>query len=324
MGHLRILPTLLAALLILAPNPQPARSFQPFEPLPPLLPGEVRFAVAADMRSFTTAPADFPGAASALAGLGPTQFMITPGDMEPPAQMRAALDAALGSSYPWYPVIGNHELPGLGQESTLGANLAWLRAWPAAYGASLKRQGPAPCPETTYSFDIPPVHFAAINEYCDVGGDAVLYGDVPDLIYNWLAQDLAESTQPYKFVIGHEPAFPQPDADLGGAGRHVGDSLDQYPTHRDRFWALLVQHKVIAYLTGHTHLYSAIKKDGVWQIDAGHARGAGDLSAPSTFLVITVSEKSATMRVYRGIPAYPLKHVLVLNGRSTFLPIITR
>lgn len=285
---------------------------------------ELRFAVTADMRYFTNQPDYFPGALAALNQLPPTQLMITPGDMDPPAGLRAVLDNTMVSNYRWYPAVGNHELPGLGSEASSGANLDWLRAWPSTYNYQLARTGPAGCPETTYSFDIAPVHFVVLNEYCDAASDTATDGDVPDALYDWLAADLAAAAQPYIFVIGHEPAFPQPDADLGGAARHLGDCLDKYPAHRDRFWALLAHYNVTAYLTGHTHTYNAIQKDGVWQIDAGHARGTGDTSFPSTFLVISVNSEAIVLRVYRGVPDYPLAHTVVLDGKHLYLPTIRR
>jgi hypothetical protein len=246
--------------------------------------------------------------------------------MDPPQAVRAALDSIMGTSYRWYPVIGNHELPGEGSETAPGANLAWLRAWPTAYGYPRTRSGPAPCPETTYSFDIGQVHFVALNVYCDTAGDSATVGDIPDLLYNWLAQDLAATRQPYIIVLGHEPAYPQPDAMVGGSARHLGDSLDAYPTNRDRFWELLEQYRVTAYLTGHTHGYSVFQRDGVWQVDAGHARGLGDVSTPSTFLVFTVGPTSVTMRTYRADyleeganAAYRLVYSLVLEGHEVNL-----
>lgn len=324
MLKVRMLSVIVMVVLLVGRSSPAASDLSPLDALPALQPGEVRFAVTSDMRYFTSAAGDFPAAAQAIAQLGGIQFMITPGDMDPPDAVRKALDDALGKDFAWYPVIGNHELPGQGQEAAPGANLAWLRGWQTVYGYPLVRSGPTPCPETTYSFDIPPLHFAAINEYCSAEGDAVTDGDISDVIYNWLAQDLALTSQPHKIVIGHEPAFPQPDADLGGAARHLGDSLDQYPANRDRFWALLTQHGVTAYLTGHTHLFSAIRRDGVWQIDAGHARGAGDLSAPSTFLVVSATTQAITMKVYRGISSYQLRHQVVLEGWEFFLPQIVR
>ena len=44
-----------------------------------------------------------------------------------------------------------------------------------------------------------------------------------------------------------------------------------------------------AYLCGHTHDFSVIIVDGVWQIDSGHARGTADTGARSTFVKINVS-----------------------------------
>jgi PKD repeat protein len=81
--------------------------------------------------------------------------------------------------------------------------------------------------------------------------------------------------------------------------RHLGDSLDQYPANRDRFWSLLQNEGVLAYFCGHTHNYSAVNVDGVWQVDAGHARGAGDTGAPSTFVVVHVDGGTVTFDAYR-------------------------
>ena len=160
--------------------------------------------------------------------------------------------------------------------------------------------GPSGCPETTYSFDYENAHFVVLNEYCDTGGDTVTSGDVPDHLYNWLVDDLQATTQEYIFVFGHEPAFPQPDADNGRL-RHSTDSLNQYPTNRTRFWNLLSDEGVVAYFCGHTHNYSAYYYDGVWQLDAGHARGEGDTGAASTFLMVHVDEDTVTFDVYRDV-----------------------
>jgi energy-coupling factor transporter ATP-binding protein EcfA2 len=82
---------------------------------------------------------------------------------------------------------------------------------------------------------------------------------------DWIEQDLASSQKPIKFVIGHEPAFPQ--------YRHVGDSLDIDPQMRDDFWQILSDNNVTAYLCGHTHYIYSDLVDGVYQLDAGEARG---------------------------------------------------
>ena len=155
-------------------------------------------------------------------------------------------------------------------------------------------------PENYLLFRPPARHFVALDVYCNEAGgyppgtDA----DINDYLYNWLVADLQANTQPYIFVFGHEPAYVFPDTDNGRL-RHEFTSLNQYPAHRDRFWSLLQAEGVTAYLCGHTHNFSAVNIGGVWQIDAGHARGLGDTGAPSTFVQVQILPGSVR---YRGIP----------------------
>ena len=228
--------------------------------------------------------------------------MIVPGDLDPTVNTEWTIENRLDPSYLWYPAVGNHELPGQGSEAYTGANMDWL----CSYDYGTVNPGPSGCPETTYSFDYANAHFTVLNEYCNTSGDTATDGNIPDHLYNWLVADLAATSQPFVFVIGHEPAYPQPDEDTGRL-RHVGDSLDQYPANRDRFWDLLVAEQITAYICGHTHNYSAVRidengvigGDGVWQIDAAHARGVGDTGAPSTFVRITVGSSQVTYQTYR-------------------------
>jgi hypothetical protein len=230
----------------------------------------------------------------AIAAVGGGAFMISPGDIDPPGNVLWTIRQTMGVTYTWYPVIGNHELPGEGHESEYGANLAWLNGYD--YGEV--NVGPRGCPTTTYSFDHDNAHFVVLNEYCDSSGDDVTSGDVPDHVYEWLVSDLENTDKAYVFVFGHEPAYPQPDADNGRL-RHVGDSLDQYPERRDRFWGLLREKGVVVYICGHTHNYSTVRMEGVWQLDVGHARGIADPRAQSTFAVIEVGERFVGYEVYR-------------------------
>jgi hypothetical protein len=257
------------------------------------------FAITADMRVFS-GPGQydtsqyFRGACESLAAQGGGDFMVSPGDIDPPSDVSWTIKSTLGESYTWYPGVGNHELPGAGYESSHGATMDWLRSY--AYGTV--NPGPSGCPETTYSFDHGNAHFVMLNEYCDASGDTATSGDVPDHVYDWLAEDLEGTDRTHVFVFGHEPAYPQPDADNGRI-RHVGDSLDQYPANRDRFWSLLGQHGVDAYVCGHTHNHSLVNLDGVWQLDAGHARGLGDTGARSTFVLVRVEGDYVTYEAYR-------------------------
>ena len=260
------------------------------------------FAVTADMRFFSGSNPDydnsnyFRGALEALQNIGGSAFMLSPGDIDPPGDVKWTIDQVLGAIYTWYPVVGNHELPGAGSEPSYGANMDWLRA----YDYGTVNSGPSGCPETTYSFDFENAHFVVLNEYCDTGGDDVTDGDISNHLYDWLDADLSATTKEHIFVFGHEPAFPRPDADNGRIC-HEGDSLDAHPTHRDWFWQLLKDKRVVAYCCGHTHNYSTYFFDGVWQVDAGHARGEGDTGSASTILMIHVDGNTVTFDAYRDI-----------------------
>jgi hypothetical protein len=262
----------------------------------------------------------FRGAVEAIDQTGGGAFMLGPGDIDPPAGVRWTLDQYIDETYVWYPVVGNHE-------AETAEDMTWLRAYD--YGSV--NPGPAGCPETTYSFDYSNAHFAVLNEYCDAAGDTITAGDVPDHLYDWLAADLTATDQELLFVVGHEPAYPQPDADNGRL-RHEDDSLNQFEANRDRFWALLQREGVVAYICGHTHNSSAVEIDGVWQLDAGHARGAGDTGAPSTLVMIHVNGSEVTFDVYRdehdGVYDYDdITHSGVLASREAhhiFLPAVIR
>ena len=316
----------LAALVLLGDR-EPTAAQSPFT-----------FAVVSDMRNYSgpgtyDTSQYFKGAVEAIGAMGPGAFLLGPGDIDPTIDVYWTITSTLGSDYLWYPIVGNHELPGGGNEATYGANMDWLRTYD--YDANgvgvppdIVNAGPSGCPETTYSFDYENTHLVVLNEYCDVGGDAVTDGDVPDHLYDWLAADLVAMDQKQILVLGHEPAYPQPDADNGRV-RHVGDSLDQYAVHRDRFWNLLKREGVVAYICGHTHNYSAVLIDGVWQLDAGHARGVGDTGAPSTFVMIHVDDGKVMYDTYRdvhdGVYDYAdIRHSGVLVPHPIFLPLIGR
>lgn len=111
---------------------------------------------------------------------------------------------------------------------------------------------------------------------------------------NWLEQNLQANSKPIVFIFGHEPPFPQ--------SRHIGDSLDQHPANRDRFYQLLETHDVTAMFNGHTHYYSKRKGNGsgvgdVWQFDAGSAAlNHGDGFA---FIDVIVDTGKITVNAYR-------------------------
>ena len=260
----------------------------------------VKFSATSDCRAQTRWPALL-GQIAAVAG-GPGEFMVSAGDIDRCANTRSDLDAAYGAGFTWYPVIGNHERPGSGAESYYGENMDYLRGY--SYGAV--NPGPAGCSETTYSFDAGPVHIVCINEYWDglnnPGSDRARDGDVVPALRAWIANDLANTSKPWKIIVGHEPAYPQADQDWGDS-RHVGDSLDKYVANRDAFWAVLEQNDVTAYICGHTHRYSRYQPPGssVWQFDAGEAGKASDHWRYDTFIMVNADENQIQFDVYRSL-----------------------
>jgi len=88
---------------------------------------------------------------------------------------------------------------------------------------------------------------------------------------------------------------------------------------------LLHERGVTAYLTGHTHTFSAVSIQGVWQIDAGHARGFGDLRAASTFLRVKIYPEWVMLETYRAnaLQEYSRRQSILLTGPpQAYLPFI--
>ncbi len=266
------------------------------------------FSSAADMREFTGSnPAYFRGACEKIKSIGAGEFMISPGDIDPPDAVYNTIKAYTGSSYTWYPVTGNHEAE---TASDMNFIINHFNSLPG-----IVRSGPPGSEKTTYSFESGNVHIAMLNEYYDGTSDRAGDGDVADALYSWLEADLSANKKPVVFVVGHEPAYPQPDADNGRL-RHEYDSLNSHPASRDRFWNLLSAKNVTAYICGHTHDFSAVKINNVWQIDVGHARGSADTGAMSTFIMFYMMNDGAVHAyVYRAEPrsSYYLRHRIRLR-----------
>ncbi len=232
------------------------------------------FIVAADMRNFAADgewSENFSGACEAIKKVGGGAFMISPGDLDvdPPSAVRDMIDQILGEDYPWYPVLGNHD-----PESP--SSMRYLRAYSLTVPNVVNR-GPKGCEATTYSFDLGDSHFVVLNQYYDGVNDWGIEGDVVPELLEWLDADLAATTKKHRFVFGHEPLVPMPDMGNGRI-RHQGDSLDENWESAFAFFQVMKKHDVDAYVCGHTHNTSYTKINGLWQIDAGHARGLEEAS----------------------------------------------
>lgn len=249
------------------------------------------FVVAGDMRGFagpgTNGKKYFDGVCEAIRGLGGGAFMISPGDCDPPWGVRATMDRCLGSNYLWYVAPGNHDVD-------LATNLAWLRQQASKGIRGLVHRGPPGAEETMYSFDYENSHFLILNEYMEKKE-----GDVSEKMLQWMREDLSVNGLPLTWVVGHKPIRSLPDMDMGRM-RHGDGSISADTNAMSRFTALLREYGVRAYLCGHTHDASVQKVDGIWQLDSGHSRGAGDTGAPSTFLKVEVQGEQAWVKVYRA------------------------
>jgi len=232
---------------------------------------EFSFILAADWRYTAMekydSPIYFRGALEAIDKVGKGAFMLSPGDVEPVEDSHKMITRVLGADYPWYPIVGNHELE-------MPTTMDYLRELNKG-GMALPfvvNKGPKGSEETTFSFDYGDYHFVVLNQYYDGVSDVGTDGDIVDALYIWLENDLKNTDKEHIFVSGHEPIISIPDMD-NGRHRHVGDSLDKYPRNSFRFHQLLLDYNVIAYLHGHTHSTSYSNINGLWQVDCGHARG---------------------------------------------------
>jgi predicted phosphodiesterase len=273
--------------------------------------GTFSFAVVGDMRRFAGPDYHtsnyFLGALEAIRGSGPVAFMIIPGDLDPPHHVIEDITTTLGANVPVYVAVGNHDTGNAAFMTYIrGLNLGGSRL------PNIVRKGPPGALETMYAFDWGDAHFTVLNEYFDGTSDAGAHGDVTDATLAWLSDDLASVTKPFVFVVGHNPAYVFPDM-ASARVRHEGGGLEANPAHRDRFWKLLKERHVTAYICGHTHNASAKKVEGVWQLDTGHARGKGDERAPSTFIKITVGNGDARYEYIRA-EAHGLNYKVTLAG----------
>ena len=110
---------LIILIVFLSCSPGIQYDTSPFEP--PEGTVQVSFSVTADMRGYTgDNMLYYRGACERIASGGAGDFMLSPGDIDPPDLVYADIQSYIGSSYAWYPVVGNHE-------AETPSDMTWLR-----------------------------------------------------------------------------------------------------------------------------------------------------------------------------------------------------
>jgi len=197
--------------------------------------------------------------------------------------------------YIW-PVIGNHESRNPKDEDNFRKVFN-----------NVFMNGPDDEKGLTYSFDYMNVHFVFVDT------ERWYYGDPDDFSddrrdwhyvkhLDWLENDLQKANERnvnYIFVFGHDVPFPIGGhlhdglPNLGEAFTLPVDSTKQwFIDQRDKFWQILVDNNVTAYVGGHEHIYGRQSVDGVCQIIVGSS------GAPLYELNPTFSEHPDSIKPY--------------------------
>jgi predicted phosphodiesterase len=176
------------------------------------------------------------------------------------------------------PVPGNHELDD-GME-----NYEYMRDKILPQIRGIVRHDVMDC---DYYYDYNQVRFIAVDGYVWSGA----HGVINDAGREWVKQAIKTAPPAIEdiFIFLHEPPYPQV--------RHVGDSFDEDPALRDRFWQMLAQSsRVRAVFVGHTHYYYRSEHDRVWQVSSGSIGN----NKEATFVAVTVDETGIKFKAYKA------------------------
>ena len=156
---------------------------------------------------------------------------------------------------------------------------------------------PSGYPGTVFSFDWGNSHFAIVDTChvntstnCSGGTNNCMYYMFDDML-TWLDSDLAAAQSRgvrHIFVMGHSHAY----ADSSWTLNYMGN----YPTQRDKFWSILVNRKVDAYLCGHIHDFNdALGQQGVVQWLNGNS---GASTTNNAYTLWNIHGDTATATLY--------------------------
>lgn len=139
-------------------------------------------------------------------------------------------------------------------------------------GAGFAKYFPYPFVSPYYwSFDYGPAHFVVIDQYIDYSPGSAQY--------TWVANDLAATAKPWRFLVIHEPGW-------SAGGGHSNDSDVQ-----DFLQPLCLEHSVSIVFAGHNHYYARADVDGVQHITTGG--GGAPLHTPNVGYPNVVTAEAA-------------------------------
>ncbi|MFA5777775.1 MAG: metallophosphoesterase [Parcubacteria group bacterium] len=182
-----------------------------------------------------------------------------------------------------YVIQGNHDR--VGKEK---ADSSWQKIF------TLPTNGPAGFSELVYSFDYENSHFIVLDS------DKPKENDINSTQLDWLEGDLNKNTKENIFVFFHEPAYP--------TNSKIGESLDVNAKDRDRLWNIMTSHKVTAVFSGHEHIQSRRKVNGLYQFVFGNTDSFDHLAPKSgtaeysyigqAFGMVEINGKEITVKTY--------------------------
>ena len=216
----------------------------------------------------------------------------------------SAWQNSTAASAPLFFTPGNHDAETI-------ADIEFLEAYFSNY-PDYNLQGATEIPYasgTNYSYEVGDIHVSVVNQYVNDAETSNKSGSgyIEDSVFAWLKNDIRSSNKTHILITGHEPAYPR--------GRHIGDSLDQDVTNRDKYINLFASYGVVAHAVGHTHfpnLYEMINdqdtggistlKGGVWEIDTGAfgTKNGGEDPAVGYFHANSSSWGDYELRVVEG------------------------
>ena len=115
-----------------------------------------------------------------------------------------------------------------------------------------------------------------------------------------LKTDLQASSKELTFIFFHEPAYP--------VSSKIDESLDKNKSDRDALWKILADEKVTAVFSGHEHIASRKKIDGIYQFVFGNtdsfdhdlpAAGVAEYSYQGeSFGLVEAEDKKITVKTF--------------------------